>query len=224
MHAAADAVRPLRERMADILGAPTTVQEWEIAVLHRRKPADAGACARVSWLRGEPRDVDGAIDMYRTQVLSGLDDLPGFCSASLLVDRASGRSVSSVAYESREMLDASRQGADELRSRAVQQIRAQILEVAEFELVLSELRVLRRSEPFSDVRRRAPGHAGPPLAVRSGVEVGLQLGGDRFGEHGECVDVPVRPVPRRVAGHAHRPEHVSSRVGEHDPEVRADLS
>ncbi len=39
------------------------------------------------------------------------------------------------------MLEASRQGADELRSRTVQQIRAQILEVAEFELVLSELRV-----------------------------------------------------------------------------------
>ena len=141
MHAAADAVRPLRERMAEVLGAPTTVQEWEIAVLHRRKPADDGACARVSWLRAEPRDIDGAIDMYRTQVLGGLDDLPGFCSASLLVDRASGRSVSSVAYESREMLEASRQGADELRSRTVQQIRAQILEVAEFELVLSELRV-----------------------------------------------------------------------------------
>ena len=141
MHAAADAVRPLRERMAEVLGAPTTVQEWEIAVLHRRKPADAGACARVSWLRAEPRDIDGAIDMYRTQVLAGLDDLPGFCSASLLVDRASGRSVSSVAYESRDMLEASRQGADELRTRTVQRIRAQILEVAEFELVLSELRV-----------------------------------------------------------------------------------
>ena len=141
MHAAAEAVRPLRERMAELLGAPTTVEEWEIAVLHRRQPAHDGACARVSWLRAEPRDIDGAIDMYRTQVLSGLDDLPGFCSASLMVDRASGRSVSSVAYESREMLEASRRGADELRSRSVQQIRAQILEVAEFELVLSELRV-----------------------------------------------------------------------------------
>jgi hypothetical protein len=126
--------------MAEVLGAPAAVQEWEIAVLHRRKPAD-GACARVSWLRAEPRDIDGAIDMYRTQVLEGLDALPGFCSASLLVDRTSGRSVSSVAYETRAMLDTSRQGADDLRSRTVQQIRAQIVEVAEFELVLAELRL-----------------------------------------------------------------------------------
>lgn len=79
--------------------------------------------------------------MYRTQVLGDLDDLPGFCSASLLADRASGRSVSSVAYQSQEMLETSRHGADELRSRTVQHIRAQILEVAELELVLSELRV-----------------------------------------------------------------------------------
>ena len=141
MRAAAEAVRPLRERMADILGAPTTVQEWEIAVLHRQKPADAGACARVTWLRAAPGDIEGAIDLYRTQVLGGLDDLPGFCSASLLVDRGSGRSVSSVAYESREMLEASRQAANDLRNRTVQRIRAQIVEVAEFELVLSELRV-----------------------------------------------------------------------------------
>jgi quinol monooxygenase YgiN len=141
MHAAAEAVRPLRERMAEVLGAPTTVGEWEIAVLHRRKPADDGACARVTWLQVEPGDLDAAIDVYRTQVLGGLDDLPGFCSASLLVDRTSGRSVSSVAYESREMLEASRQGADDLRTRTVQQLRAHVLEVAEFDLVLSDLRV-----------------------------------------------------------------------------------
>lgn len=141
MRAAAEAVRPLRERVAEVLGAPTTVEEWEIAVLHRRKPADTGACARVSWLQMEAGTLDGAIDVYRTQVLGGLDDLPGFCSASLLVDRASGRSVSSVAYESREMLQASTRAASDLRNRTVQQIRAQVLEVAEFELVLSELRV-----------------------------------------------------------------------------------
>lgn len=142
MRAAAEAVQPLRDRMAEVLGGPPiSTEEWEIAVLHRRRPADAGACVRVSWLKTEPRDLPGAIDMYRSQVLGGLDDLPGFCSASLLVDPASGRSVSSVAYESREMLEASRQAASDLRNRTVQQIRAQVLEVAELDLVLSELRV-----------------------------------------------------------------------------------
>jgi quinol monooxygenase YgiN len=141
MHASAQTVQPMRDRLAEVLGGTPTVQEWEIAVLHRRRPADANACARVTWLQAGSGGVEQAVDTYRSHVLPGLDDLPGFCSASLLVDRASGRAVSSVAYESREALEASRAAADALRSRTVQQLQAQVLETAEFDLVLSELRV-----------------------------------------------------------------------------------
>jgi quinol monooxygenase YgiN len=141
MHASAQTVQPMRDRLAEVLGGTPTVQEWEIAVLHRRRPADANACARVTWLQAGSGGVEQAVDTYRSHVLPGLDDLPGFCSASLLVDRASGRAVSSVAYESREALEASRAAADALRSRTVQQLQAQVLETAEFDLALSELRV-----------------------------------------------------------------------------------
>jgi quinol monooxygenase YgiN len=141
MHASAQTVKPMRDRLAEVLGGPPSIEEWEIAVLHRRRPADAGACARVTWLRAGPGGLDRAIDTYRSHVLPGLDDLAGFCSASLMVDRASGRAVSSVAYESREALEASRAAADDLRARTVQQLQAQVLETAEFDLVLSELRV-----------------------------------------------------------------------------------
>jgi quinol monooxygenase YgiN len=141
MHASAQTVQPMRDRLAEVLGGTPTVQEWEIAVLHRRRPADANACARVTWLQAGSGGIDQAVDTYRSHVLPGLDDLPGFCSASLLVDRASGRAVSSVAYESREALDASRAAAGALRSRTVQQLQAQVLETAEFDLALSELRV-----------------------------------------------------------------------------------
>ena len=141
MHASARSVQPLRDRLAEVLGGTPSVQEWEIAVLHRRRPADANACARVTWLQAGPGGVEQAVDTYRSRVLPGLDDLPGFCSASLLVDRSSGRAVSSVAYESREVLEASRAAADDLRSRTVQALQAQVLETAEFDLALSELRV-----------------------------------------------------------------------------------
>ena len=141
MHASAQTVRPLRDRLTEVLGGAPTIEEWEIAVLHRRRTADGGACARVTWLRAGPGGIDQAVDTYRSQVLAGLDDLPGFCSASLLVDRSSGRAVSSVAYEGREALQASRAGADDLRMRTVRQLQAQVLETAEFELALSELRV-----------------------------------------------------------------------------------
>jgi quinol monooxygenase YgiN len=141
MQASAEAVRPMRDRLAEHADEPWMVQEWEIAVLHRKQATGAGACARVSWLQGQPEEADTGISLYRSQVVPALDELPGFCSASLLVDRGSGRSVSSVAYESRDMLMATRQAAEDLRNRTVQQLHSHVYEVAEFELVLSHLRV-----------------------------------------------------------------------------------
>jgi len=141
MQASAEAVRPMRDRLAEFASEPWMVQEWEIAVLHRKRPADAGACARVAWLQGQPEEADTGISLYRSQVVPALDELPGFCSASLLVDRASGRSVSSVAYENRDRLRATRPAAEELRNRTVQQLHSHVYEVAEFELALSHLRV-----------------------------------------------------------------------------------
>ena len=141
MQASAQHVQPMRDRVAEVLGGTPAVLEWEIAVLHRRRPADAGACARVTWLQAGPGGTEQAVDTYRSRVLPGLDDIAGFCSASLLVDRTSGRAVSSVAYESRAELEASRATADDLRARTVQLLQAQVLETAEFDLALSELRV-----------------------------------------------------------------------------------
>ena len=84
--------------------------------------------------------------------------------------------------------------------------------------------VVRRSDDGASAHRTEGPAEAAPCCRRSGVEVGLQLGGDRFREHGECVDVLVRPVPRRAAVHAHGAEHVPAASVEHDPEVRADLS
>ena len=137
----ADAIAPLRERLAALGNGPTMVQQWEIAVVHRRRNARDGASARVSWLQGEPSRADRGIEVYRSTVLSALDRIPGFCSASLLIDRASGRSVSSVAYENQELLEASRPSANALRERSVELIGATVVEVAEFELAVSHLRV-----------------------------------------------------------------------------------
>lgn len=141
MRASAAQVAPLRDRMSALASEPMRIQEWEVAVVHRHKVTGDGACARVTWLEGAAADAERGIEVYRSQVVPALDEIPGFCSASLLLERESGRSVSTVAYESRAMLEASRPDTDQLRARASQQSQARIVEVAEFELVLSHLRV-----------------------------------------------------------------------------------
>ena len=52
-----------------------------------------------------PGQLDRSVDFYKESVLPALEDLEGFCSASLLIDRSSGRAVSSATFDSREAMD-----------------------------------------------------------------------------------------------------------------------
>lgn len=141
LRASAQQVAPLRDRLTALATEPMRIEAWEVSVVHRHRFTGDGAVARVTWLEGAAADAERGIDVYRFQVVPALDQMPGFCGASLLLDRDSGRSVSTVAYDSRTRLEASRADADQLRARAAQQGQARIVEVAEFELVLSHLRV-----------------------------------------------------------------------------------
>ena len=48
---------------------------------------------------------DQGIEFYKTSVLPDLEALDGFCSASLLVDRASGRAVACSSFDSLEAME-----------------------------------------------------------------------------------------------------------------------
>ncbi|WP_371404262.1 antibiotic biosynthesis monooxygenase [Kribbella sp. NBC_00662] len=142
MRATDDALRPIRDRLAETLGGGSPdVQEWEIAVLHRDHRSAVGACVRATWVKTDPATMDQAIDVYKLALLPRLEDLAGFCSASLLVDRASGRSVSSVTYDSREAMDQNREAAASMRSATSKDAGAEVLDVSEFELAIAHLRV-----------------------------------------------------------------------------------
>ena len=81
------------------------------------------------------------VEAFRTDTLPQVEQLPGFCSASLLVDRTTGRSALAVVYDSAEALAESREAATGLRSEAVQGTPTELLDVAEFDVVLAHLRV-----------------------------------------------------------------------------------
>lgn len=134
-------VMSLRDRAAERLGGTAEVEEWEITLLHRENIAGAEACARVTWLKVHRYEIDHQVDVFRSTLLPQLEVIPGFCSASLLVNRETGRATSTVTYESREALEASRQEARRLREEATRVIAAEIHDVAEMELALAHLRV-----------------------------------------------------------------------------------
>ena len=134
-------LQPIRDRTSEILGGAMTLDEWDIAVLHRDHTSRPGACVRVTWVRTEPDLIDRAVDVFRMGVLPRMEELDGFCSASLMLDREAGRGVSSVTFDSAEAMERSRGQARELRESGSREARVEVVEFAEFELALAHLRV-----------------------------------------------------------------------------------
>ena len=141
MHAGADRVRPIRDRAAQAFGGSPTVDEWEIAVLHRDHRSGPGACVRATWLKVRPDQFDRAIEFYRESVLPAIEELEGFCSASLLLDRTSWRAVSSSTFESAEAMQRNGDQARSLRTARLRDLGADQLDVGEFERAIARLRV-----------------------------------------------------------------------------------
>lgn len=139
-----DELTEIRDRAADRFVGAADVQEWEIALLHREMTSASGACARVTWLKVHGYEVDHHVDVFRSTLLPQLEVLPGFCSASLLVDRETGRATSTVTYESREAMERSRPDARRLREEATRILPAEIHDVGELELALAHLHVPER--------------------------------------------------------------------------------
>jgi quinol monooxygenase YgiN len=141
MRASASSVAPLRERAERLFGGRPEVREWEVAVLHRVRPTVDGSCARVTWTQVDPALVEAQLETFRAGVLPRIDDLPGFCSVSLMVDRDTGRSALATVYENARALERSREEAADLRTAVTREMRMELLDVAEFEVALAHLRV-----------------------------------------------------------------------------------
>ena len=141
--ASRDAVMPLREEAARILKAVSrpVVEEWEIASMHRRHPTEPGTCVRAAWSRVPQTHVTQALDFYKSTLLPQIEKLDGFVSSSLMVDRATGRGVTSVAFGSREAMERTREQADYLRESSTNEANVETLDVIEFELAFAHLHV-----------------------------------------------------------------------------------
>jgi quinol monooxygenase YgiN len=139
MRASGDQTAPYRSRVGEILGGSPEVDEWEVAMMHRDHASMSGSCCRITWAR--TADLDGTLDAWRMRVLPQIEATDGFCSASMLVDRAGGITCATVNFDSRAALDASREMAAARRETATQDLGIQFLGVSEFDLVLAHLRV-----------------------------------------------------------------------------------
>ncbi|MFC4123841.1 hypothetical protein [Nocardia rhizosphaerae] len=135
-------VHPLRDGLSLTLGGQVEqIDEWDVAVMHRDHLAGPRACTRCTWIQVDPGGVDNAIETFKTTLLPRFEGMDGFRSASLFVDRSTGRAVGSTVWSSIEELEASREEADRMRMAAAENLGAEIQDVAEFRLGFAHLRV-----------------------------------------------------------------------------------
>ena len=140
--ASEEAMRPMRARLGKLLGAVPVVSQWEVAVMHRVRPAGEHPGCRVTWsaLR-DPATMDEDIDTFRLAFLPRLEVLAGLSSASLMVDRLAGRAVLTVNYIDGEAMRATAQRADQLQAQYAREMGGRITDVAEMGLVIAHLRM-----------------------------------------------------------------------------------
>ena len=141
MHDAADRVRGIRDSAAEVFGGRVEVEEWEVLVMHRAHHARASGCLRSTWVRMSADQVEQAIDRFKMDTLAKIEDLPGFCSASVLVNRSGGRGVVTVGYDNRDALERSREPSAALREQTSQESGFDVLDVGEFDLAVAHLHI-----------------------------------------------------------------------------------
>ncbi|ATA28249.1 hypothetical protein MLM_1662 [Mycobacterium lepraemurium] len=142
MRGSAARVAPIRDRAALMFDGSARVEEWDIARLHRDHPSRDGACVRATRLKVVPDQLSRSLEFYRSSVLPELEQLDGFCSASLMVDHpACRRAVACSTFDSMDAMARNRDRATELHSRRVRELGAEVIDVAEFELAIAHLRV-----------------------------------------------------------------------------------
>lgn len=122
-------------------GAVPRVDEWRILALHRAHHAPEGAWVRSTWLKLEPERINAALRFCRESVLPAIEELEGFCSASVMADARSRRAVISASYDSAEAVEHNREAARSLRTARLRELGADQLDVGEFELKIARLRV-----------------------------------------------------------------------------------
>lgn len=137
----ASEMRGIRARTADILQSPQSLEEWQIALVHRERSAPEGARTLLTWCRTDPDRLDPLLEAYAEGIVPRLSDQPGFCSVSVLADPVEGRSATALTFADDDALRRATAQLDPLLQELGRQYAGEVTDEAVFDLVLAHLRV-----------------------------------------------------------------------------------
>jgi hypothetical protein len=122
--------------------------------------------ARSTTIHGRPESVDEAIAFCRDEVLPMCRELPGCVGLSMIVDRGSGRCITTTSWDSLESMRATTTQLQPIRQRAAE-ILSGTLEVTEWEIA-----VMHRDHRSADgACTRVTWLRGDPAAIDRSADV-----------------------------------------------------
>ena len=133
----------MRERRATLLepfAATTAVENYEAAVFHQVRQAEAGGGLRITRLEFDPMDADLLAETFRASVVPRLDTLSGLARAVLLIDRERGRGLVGSTFTDRGSLAASRGPQAAARHEGAAKAHVTVIGLEEFEVVYADVR------------------------------------------------------------------------------------
>jgi heme-degrading monooxygenase HmoA/limonene-1,2-epoxide hydrolase len=140
MIASEPAVQVSRKEVTERMHGTVTVEQYDVPVFVRRSRPGEGAGVRITRLDCSPASMDSLIEEFRGTGVPALMDIPGMCSAHLMIDRTSGRCAVATAWTDMDALAASRQATARLRADVAAITHFQVRAVEEYTLQFTSVR------------------------------------------------------------------------------------
>jgi len=133
-------VRPQAETVLSSTGSKIVDEdECEVVVQERIQPPKAGVFVRVTTVEADPAKAAEGIAFYKERIVPVIRKQPGARSALLFVNRKTGRTYSSTAWDTEQDMQKSEAAVAGLRDEAIKKIGGQGGKVEAFEVYFTEI-------------------------------------------------------------------------------------
>lgn len=140
MTASEPAAEASRAEVTELMGGTVSAEHYEVPVFIRQARPGPGAGVRMTRIDVDPARVSVAIEEFRHSAGPALLDMPGLCSAQLLVDRGTGHCVAATTWEDMDVMASTRSPVATLRTDLSEVTHARVAGVQEYMLNFSTVR------------------------------------------------------------------------------------
>lgn len=137
LRASESQVAGVRAQAAAIGQGSVEPEILEVVERQVRSLPTPGCWNRVTTVTVDPRDIDKAIQVFKTSTVPGLDAMADFCAATMNVDRERGVAIAVSTWRNREAMEESSERVNGLRQEMADKSHGTVTAIDEQEIVIA---------------------------------------------------------------------------------------